>query len=43
MRAVLDGRRGGMLRQRRGSIHSGLSDGERAPLMEEHAFQVTVA
>ena len=29
MRAVLDGRRGGMLRERRGSIHGRLSDGER--------------
>ena len=39
MRAVLDGRRGGMLRERRGSIHSGQSDGERAPLREEHSLQ----
>jgi xanthine/CO dehydrogenase XdhC/CoxF family maturation factor len=29
MRAVLDGRRGGMLRERRGSIHGGQDDGER--------------
>jgi hypothetical protein len=29
MRAVLDGRRGGMLRERRGSIHGGQGDGER--------------
>jgi xanthine dehydrogenase accessory factor len=43
MRAVLDGRRGGMLRERRGSIHSGLSDGERVHLREEQALQVGVA
>jgi xanthine dehydrogenase accessory factor len=34
MRAVLEGRRGGMLRERRGSIHGSPGDGERAPLME---------
>jgi len=39
MRAVLDGRRGGMLRERRGSIHGRQSDGERAPLMEEPSLQ----
>jgi xanthine/CO dehydrogenase XdhC/CoxF family maturation factor len=46
MRAVLDGRRGGMLRERRGSIHSSQSDGERVPrvpLAEEHPLQVAVA
>lgn len=43
MRAVLDGRRGGMLRERRGSIHGSPCDGERAPLMEEQALQVAVA
>jgi xanthine/CO dehydrogenase XdhC/CoxF family maturation factor len=43
MRAVLDGRRGGMLRERRGSIHGSQGDGERALLTEEHALQVTVA
>ncbi|HYP00379.1 MAG TPA: XdhC family protein, partial [Pyrinomonadaceae bacterium] len=43
MRAVLDGRRGGMLRERRGSIHGSPSDGERVPLAEEQALQVTVA
>jgi xanthine/CO dehydrogenase XdhC/CoxF family maturation factor len=40
MRAVLDGRGGGMLRVRRGSIHSSQSDGERVPLAEEQALQV---
>src|SRR5688500_11288260 len=29
MRAVLDGRRGGLLRERRGSIHGSAVDGER--------------
>jgi xanthine dehydrogenase accessory factor len=43
MRAVLDGRRGEMLRERRGSIHSSQGDSERAPLMEEHALQAAVA
>jgi xanthine dehydrogenase accessory factor len=43
MRAVLDGRRGGMLRERRGSIHGGPSDGERIPLTEERIFPVAVA
>jgi xanthine/CO dehydrogenase XdhC/CoxF family maturation factor len=43
MRAVLDGRRGGMLRERRGSIHSSQDDGERVPLAEEQALQVAVA
>ncbi|MGH9941011.1 MAG: XdhC family protein [Pyrinomonadaceae bacterium] len=43
MRAVLDGRRGGMLRERRGSIHGSLGDGERVPLAEEQALQVAVA
>src|SRR4028119_513114 len=32
MRAVLDGRRGGMLRERRGSIHGHHGAGARAPL-----------
>ena len=40
MRAVLDGRRGGMLRERRGSIHSSQSDVERVLLAEEQALQV---
>jgi xanthine/CO dehydrogenase XdhC/CoxF family maturation factor len=43
MRAVLDGRRGGMLRERRGSIHGGLSEGERVTVAEEHAMPVAVA
>jgi xanthine/CO dehydrogenase XdhC/CoxF family maturation factor len=43
MRAVLDVRRGGMLRERRGSIHGGPGDGERVPLAEEQALQVALA
>ena len=43
MRAAMDGRRGGMLRERRGSIHGSQSDGERVPLAEEQALQVAVA
>ena len=43
MRAVLDGRRGGMLRERRGSIHSSPIDGERVPLMEEQVLPMAVA
>jgi xanthine dehydrogenase accessory factor len=43
MRAVLEGRRGGMLRERRGSIHGSPGDGERAPLAEEQAMPVAVA
>lgn len=43
MRAVLDGRRGGMLRERRGSIHGSPGDGERIPLTEEQVFPVAVA
>ena len=43
MRAVLDGRRGGSLRERRGSIHGGAGDGERAPLTEEQVLPVAVA
>lgn len=35
MRAVLDGRRGGMLRERRGSIHGSSVDGERVLALEE--------
>ena len=35
MRAVLDGRRGGLLRERRGSIHGRPSDGEGVPLTDE--------
>jgi len=43
MRAVLDGRRGGMLRERRGSIHGGVSEGERVTAAEEQAMPVAVA
>lgn len=43
MRAVLDGRRGGMLRERRGSIHDSPGDGERAFLKEEQAMPVAAA
>jgi xanthine/CO dehydrogenase XdhC/CoxF family maturation factor len=43
MRAVLDGRRGGMLRERRGSIHSSSTDAERTPLTEEHSLTVAAA
>lgn len=43
MRAVLDGRRGGMLRERRGSIHGSPVDGERVHLAEEQSLQVAVA
>ena len=35
MRAVLNGRRGGMLRERRGSIHGGPADGECVTAAEE--------
>jgi xanthine/CO dehydrogenase XdhC/CoxF family maturation factor len=43
MRAVLDGRRGGMLRERRGSIHGGTGDAERVFLTEEQSLPVAVA
>jgi xanthine dehydrogenase accessory factor len=43
MRAVLEGRRGGMLRERQGSIHSGPGGGERVLLTEEQALPVAVA
>jgi xanthine dehydrogenase accessory factor len=43
MRAVLDGRRGGMLRERRGSIHGSTGDGERVLLTEEQVLPVAVA
>jgi xanthine dehydrogenase accessory factor len=43
MRAVLDGRRGGRLRERRGSIHAGPGDGEGVPLTEELARPVAAA
>ncbi|MCA1614916.1 MAG: XdhC family protein [Acidobacteria bacterium] len=43
MRAVLDGRRGGILRERRGSIHGRLSDGEGVPVLEADAGSVASA
>jgi xanthine dehydrogenase accessory factor len=43
MRAVLEGRRGGMLRERRGSIHGSTAHGERVPLTGEQALTVAVA
>jgi xanthine/CO dehydrogenase XdhC/CoxF family maturation factor len=43
MRAVLDGRHGGMLRERRGSIHGSAADGERVPLADEQALPAAVA
>lgn len=43
MRAALDGRCGGMLRERRGSIHGSPRDGERVPLMDGQAHPVAVA
>jgi xanthine/CO dehydrogenase XdhC/CoxF family maturation factor len=43
MRAVLDGRRGGMLRERRGSIHGSSVNGERVPLAEEQIQPVAMA
>jgi xanthine/CO dehydrogenase XdhC/CoxF family maturation factor len=38
MRAVLDGRRGGKLRERRGSIHGSPGDGERVTRAEERTL-----
>jgi xanthine/CO dehydrogenase XdhC/CoxF family maturation factor len=43
MRAVLDERRGGMLRERRGSIHGSAGDGERVFLTEEQSLPLAVA
>jgi xanthine dehydrogenase accessory factor len=43
MRAVLDGRRGGMLRERQGSIHGAPGDNEYAALTEEQAVPVAAA
>jgi len=43
MRAVLDGRRGGSLRERRGSIHGGRDEGERIRLTEEQTLTAAVA
>ena len=43
MRAVLDGRRGGILRERRGSIHGRPGDGEGLPVTDELARPVAAA
>ena len=43
MRAVLDGRRGGRLRERRGSIHGGPADGERVAVTEALAEPLAAA
>lgn len=43
IKAVITGRRGGMLRERRGSIHGIQGDGERVQLTEEHDLTVAVA
>lgn len=43
MRAVLEGRRGGMLRERRGSIHGSTAHGERVPLTDEQGLTLAVA
>lgn len=43
MRAVLEGRGGGMLRERRGSIHGRLGDGEGVPVLETDARSVAPA
>ncbi len=43
MRAVLEARRGGMLRERRGSIHGRSSDGEGVPVLETDASPLAAA
>jgi xanthine dehydrogenase accessory factor len=43
MRAVIEGRRGGMLRERCGSIYGRPGDGERVPLAQGQALQAAVA
>ena len=43
MRAVLEGRSGGMLREWRGSIHGGAEDGERGFLTEDRVLPVAVS
>ena len=43
MRAVLEGRRGGSLRERRGSIHGSQGDGEGVRLTEEQNLTAVVA
>jgi xanthine/CO dehydrogenase XdhC/CoxF family maturation factor len=42
MRAFLAGRRGGMLRERRGAIHNSINDGERVPPVPEADAQHAV-
>ena len=43
MRAVLEGRRGGLLRERRGSIHGSTARVQRAPVTEQQALTMAVA
>jgi xanthine/CO dehydrogenase XdhC/CoxF family maturation factor len=43
MRAVVEGRGGGMLRERRGSIHGRTADVEHAPLREHQVLTLAVA
>jgi len=43
IKAVITGRRGGMLRERGGSIHVSTSDGERVTLIEEKVLPAAVA
>jgi len=43
MRAVLEGRRGGLLRERRGSIHGSTAHVQRAPVTEQQALTMAVA
>jgi xanthine/CO dehydrogenase XdhC/CoxF family maturation factor len=43
MRAVLEGRRGGMLRERRGSIHGGQGDGEPVRLTDDQILTAAAA
>jgi xanthine/CO dehydrogenase XdhC/CoxF family maturation factor len=43
MRAVIEGRCGGMLRERRGSIYSRPSDGNRVPQAAEQSVEIAVA
>jgi xanthine dehydrogenase accessory factor len=43
MRAVLEGRRGGMLRERRGSIHGSHAEGEPVRLTDEQTLTLAVA
>jgi xanthine dehydrogenase accessory factor len=43
MRAVVEGRHGGMLRERRGAIHGTNVHVERAPVSEQHALTMAVA